>query len=385
MSSTGTPDPAPPSEVQPDLTTVIVKTHAPRKAGEEDRAHYLVVVEGEERGLRIELGKKPVVFGRTEPADVVLPDPQVSRSHCRVALVMDDVFLADLGSSNGTFIDSGRISATTVLPVGGRFRIGSRVLEHEFRARKEVEASKELDTDLENAGRYVRSLLPPPIADGPIRTEWLLLPSARLGGDVFGYRYLDPDRFAIYLLDVSGHGTGPAMHAVSVVNVVRGGAMPGIDPGEPAHVVASLNAMFQMRSHGGLYLTIWYGVYDLSSRSLTYCSAGHHPSFLVPPGREDAAALRLANVPIGLTQTARYRSAQVDVAPGSSLYVFSDGVFEVETRAGGLWTIEDLAARILEPPVPGVPETKRLLDAVRGVARDPAFEDDFTLLVATFD
>jgi|SoiMethySBSTD1v2_1073268.scaffolds.fasta_scaffold00362_26 serine phosphatase RsbU (regulator of sigma subunit) len=384
MSSTGTPDPAPPQEAELDLTTVIVKTHAPRKAGDEDRAHYLVVVEGPERGLRIELGKKAVTFGRTEPADVVLPDPQVSRSHCRVGLVMDDVFLSDLGSSNGTFVDNERISKTTPLPVGGRFRIGSRVLEHEFRARKEVQASKALDTDLENAGSYVRSLLPPPIADGPIRTEWLLLPSARLGGDVFGYRYLDPDRFAIYLLDVSGHGTGPAMHAVSVVNVLRGGAMPGIDPGEPAHVVASLNSMFQMRSHGGLYLTIWYGVYNLASRSLDYCSAGHHPSFLVPPGREEAIALRLPNVPIGLTQTARFRAGHVEVPPGSSLYVFSDGVFEVDTRAGGLWTLEDLAARILEAPAPGVPETQRLLDAVRSIALEPAFEDDFTLLVASF-
>lgn len=384
MTVPGKPDSAPPTEAELDLTTVIVKTHAPRKAGEEDRVHYLVIVEGEERGRRIELGKKAVVFGRTVPADVVVQDPQVSRSHCRVGLVMDDVFVSDLGSSNGTFVDNERITATTPLPVGGRFRIGSRVVEHEFRAPKEVEASKELDTDLENAGRYVRSLLPPPIAEGPIRTEWLLLPSARLGGDVFGYRYLDPDRFAIYLLDVSGHGTGPAMHAVSVINVVRGGAMPGIDPGEPAHVVASLNSMFQMRSHGGLYLTIWYGVYDLVSRSLTYCSAGHHPSFLVPPGRGEAVPLRLPNVPIGLTQAARFRSAQVDVAPGSSLYVFSDGVFEVETRAGGQWSIEDLAARILEPPVPAVPETQRLLEAVRGVAREPAFEDDFTLLVATF-
>jgi serine phosphatase RsbU (regulator of sigma subunit) len=384
MTSTGNPDRVPPLEGEPDLTTVIVKTHAPRKAGEENRAHYLVVVQGEEKGLRVELGRKPVVFGRTEPADVVIPDPQVSRSHCRVALVLDEVFLSDLGSSNGTFIDSDRISGTAVLPIGGRFRIGSRVLEHEFRARKEVEASKELDTDLENAGSYVRSLLPAPIAEGPIATEWLLLPSARLGGDVFGYRYLDPDRFAIYLLDVSGHGTGPAMHAVSVVNVLRGGAMPGIDPGEPGHVVASLNAMFQMRSHGGLYLTIWYGVYNLNTRSLAYCSAGHHPSFLVPRGRGEAVALRLANVPIGLTQAARFRSAHVDVAPGSSLYVFSDGVFEVETRTGGLWSIEALAARILEPPVPGVPETERLLQAVRGVAREPTFDDDFTLLVATF-
>jgi serine phosphatase RsbU (regulator of sigma subunit) len=383
MTSPATPSPPPPPGGEPDLTTVIVRTGSTRGTVDE-RTHYLVVVQGEETGLRVELGKKPIVFGRMEPADVVIPDPQVSRKHCRVGLVMDEVFVSDLDSSNGTFIDGARISGSALLPVGGRFRIGSRVLEHEFRARKEVEASMELDHDLENAGSYVRSLLPAPLDAGPIRTEWILLPSTRLGGDVFGYRYLDPQRFAIYLIDVSGHGTGPAMHAVSVVNVLRGGAMPGIDAGEPAHVVASLNAMFQMRSHGGLFLTIWYGVYDLQARSLTYCSAGHHPSLLVGPGREAATALRLPNVAIGLTQAARFRADRVDVPPGSSLYVFSDGVFEIETRTGGLWNLEGLTARILEPPIEAVSETRRILEAARAVAREPSFDDDFTLVVANF-
>jgi serine phosphatase RsbU (regulator of sigma subunit) len=72
----------------------------------------------------------------------------------------------------------------------------------------------------------VHSLIPAPLTEGPIRTEWILLPSARLGGDVFGYHQLDARTFAIFLLDVSGHGTGAAMHAVSVTNILQQ-AVPG--------------------------------------------------------------------------------------------------------------------------------------------------------------
>jgi len=341
-------------------------------------------VQGEEEGMRIELTSKALVFGRSEPAEIVLPDPQISRRHCRVVIVLDEVFVADLDSSNGTFVDGERISGNALLPVGARLRLGGRTFEHEWRTRKEVKASSALDRDIDNASRYVMSLIPPPITEGPIRTEWILLPSARLGGDVFGYRFLDPDRFAIYLLDVSGHGAGPAMHAVSVINVLRGGAMPGIDAGEPAHVVASLNSMFQMRSHGGLYLTMWYGVYDINTRSLAYCSAGHHPSFLVPAERGQAVPLRQPNLALGVTQSARYRSGRVDVAPGSSLYVFSDGVYEIDRADGSQWNLEGITEQIAAAPRPGVPETQRLLEAARAVSRDPDFEDDFSIVVATF-
>jgi hypothetical protein len=366
-----------------DQTTVIVKTQGARSRGANERAHYLVVIEGEEAGQHIELGSRPVILGRVEPADLVLDDTQISRKHCRVTMVLDDVFVSDLDSSNGTFIDGKRIGANAFLPVGARLQVGTRVLDHEWRPRSEMQASRELDGELESASRYVLSLIPPALESGPIRAEWLLIPCTRLGGDVLGYHFVDEHRFAIYLMDVSGHGAGPAMHAVSVLNVLRGGAMPGVDAGEPGQVAGYLNSMFQMRSHGGLYFTLWYGVYDMRSRSLAFCSAGHHASYLMAPGGGRAQALRTPNVPIGAVKSARFATDRTEVAPGSSLYVFSDGVFEVETRAGGLWSIDGLARRI-EGPRTAEPETRRLLAAVRDVSRNPAFEDDFSIVVARF-
>jgi hypothetical protein len=367
-------------------STVLIRANAPRPgAGTEDeRAHYLAVVAGEHAGVRIELGTKPVVIGRKAPADLVLDDSQISRNHCRVSLVLGEVFVTDLGSSNGTMVDGVRISPNAVLPPGGRLQVGGHVLEHEFRSRKAVEASKELDRDLESAGRYVRSLLPAPLTEGPVRTEWILLPSTRLGGDVFGYHKLDARTFAIFLLDVSGHGAGPALHAVSVTNALRGDAVAGVDMRDPARVAAYLNTRFQMNTHGGLFLTLWYGVYDLETRTLAYCSAGHHPSYLVPEARDRAIPLKTRNIVIGATSVFQFESASVEVSPGSRLYVFSDGIFEIEAKDGQQWGLDDVLPLIVEPAVPGTTEPERLLQAIRGHSRSPDFEDDFTVLVATF-
>jgi hypothetical protein len=365
-------------------TTVLIRGTTVSTGGDDGRAHYLAIVAGERAGLRVELGAKPVVIGRVPPADIVIDDSKISRKHCRVSLVLNEVFVTDLGSSNGTMVDGQRIAHATELPVGARLQVGGHVLEHEFRSRKDVEASKELDRDLESARGYVHSLIPAPLTVGPIRTEWILLPSARLGGDVFGYHQLDARTFAIFLLDVSGHGTGAAMHAVSVANLLRRDSLPGVDMRDPGKVAAYVNTLFQMKTHGGLYLTLWYGVYDLQERTLRYCSAGHHPSYLIAPAREKAIPLKTPNVIIGATADFPFESASVEVPPGSRLYVFSDGVFEIETRDGGQWGLDDVVPLIVAPPVPGTSEPERLLRAVRAQAKSPDFEDDFTVVVATF-
>ena len=77
-------------------------------------------------------------------------------------------------------------------------------------------SQEELAEELSMAADYVVSILPQPIAEERgIHTEWTFIPSARLGGDSFGYHWIDEDHFAIYLLDVCDHGVGPALLSVS--------------------------------------------------------------------------------------------------------------------------------------------------------------------------
>jgi serine phosphatase RsbU (regulator of sigma subunit) len=355
-----------------------------RDAAAAERTHYLFIVEGPDKGRRIPIGTNPVVIGRSAPADVVLPDPQISRNHCRICLAMDEVIVIDLQSSNGTFIDGKRLSGGGPLPVGARLQLGSYVLEHEWRIRKEVEASQELDRDLEQAWNYIQALLPPPLTDGPIRSDWVLVPCARLGGDAFGYRYLNPRQLAIYLIDVSGHGTGAAMHAVSVINVLRQPVLPDADYGDPSKVLGALNAMFRMESHGNLYLTVWYGVFDLEERTLTYASAGHHASYLVSAQRDTAIPLKTRNPIIGVAPEVAFQKASAAVPLGSTLYVFSDGVFEITTKAGRDWEVDDFVEALREPRIEGMTEAQRLLQCVRQAARSPSLDDDFSLLSFNF-
>ena len=349
-----------------------------------ERRHCLEQISGPEIGRRHPVGAVPVRFGRVPPADVVIAEAGVSRAHCELVLRGDTLIVSDLGSTNGSFIDGARIEIATPLAIGSILQIGDRLFRHERLTGSQLQKSTELDRDLAAAQAYVEALLPAPLTDGPIRTDWVYRPSARLGGDVFGYGPLSATQFAMFLVDVSGHGTGAAMHGVTVMNLLRHG-LPGVDMAAPGAVLDALNARFPMDHHADMYFTIWYGVFDHATRRLNYASAGHHPAYFVPPGRVDAIPLRTKNPIIGATLGRSYAAAQVDLPPGAALYLFSDGVFEIVTRDGQEWGLADFLPLMLDASGTGVTESARLHASVCNASRSRELDDDFTLVVLRFD
>jgi len=94
--------------------------------------HFLVVVEGPQPGERLKVGKDPVVIGRRAPSDWLLnADPLVSRRHCRVSLVNDQLTVTDLNSTNGTYLNGGLVIGVVPWPPGTQIEIGAHILEHQ--------------------------------------------------------------------------------------------------------------------------------------------------------------------------------------------------------------------------------------------------------------
>ncbi len=110
----------------------------------------------------------------------------------------------------------------------------------------------------------IKSLLPIPIENGNIKISWVHESSMQLGGDAFDYWWIDDNHFAIYLLDVCGHGVGvgSALLSIAVVNVLRARALANTDFSNPIQVLKALNEAFPMENHKDMFFTIWYGVFN---------------------------------------------------------------------------------------------------------------------------
>ncbi len=193
-----------------------------------------------------------------------------------------------------------------------------------------AETRQHMAEELAKAAGYVRGLLPAP-SDGDIRADWRHLPSAQLGGDIFDYYALDDHRTAMYLLDVAGHGVGSALLSVSVMSVVRSRSLQRADFAEPAEVLAGLNREFRMTEHDNKFFTMWYGVYDARTQTLTYANGGHPPPLLITDRASGGNVVKLqdSGLIVGALPDASYASSTLPIAEPSSLYLFSDGVYEI--------------------------------------------------------
>lgn len=249
-----------------------------------------------------------------------------------------------------------------------------------------LQASREvLANDLASAARYVRSLLPPPQRIGPIAADWRFIPSAALGGDAFGYHRLDDDHIAVYLLDVCGHGVGAALLSVSALNSIRSEALPQTDFHDPGAVLAALNRAFPMERQNDMFFTIWYGVYQISSRTLCWAGGGHPAALLLSPERAGSPAFLESEGPlIGAVDGLAFGSERVAVPTGSRLFVYSDGAFEVPRPDGTMWAFDDFISMLTAPSKEPGHRLDAFVSTIRTVSARDDFNDDFSMLELVF-
>jgi sigma-B regulation protein RsbU (phosphoserine phosphatase) len=261
-----------------------------------------------------------------------------------------------------------------------RVRAGLRLhqLTQDLQKQKQL-----LEAELAEAVDYVRSLLPPPMQDA-VNITSRFIPSSQLGGDCFDYYWLDPDYLALYLLDVSGHGLGATLLSIAVLNLLRSQSLPDVNFYQPHDVLKALNETFQMNNQNEKYFTIWYGVYNRVRRQLMYASAGHPPAILVAPTQNNGEAQRLKTpgLPIGMLPEAVFQSNRHEIPSDSSLYIFSDGIFEVSQMNGGSWGLNDFV-ELLANQSPMV-ELDHILKLVRDISEVETFDDDLSLLRIRF-
>ena len=246
-----------------------------------------------------------------------------------------------------------------------------------------------LAKDVAQAARYVLSLLPDRIKRGPIRTDWRFVPSAALGGDSFGYDWIDEDHFAFYLLDVSGHGVGAALLSVSALNALRSQSLPQTDFRQPGQVLTALNKVFPMEQHNGLFFTIWYGIYHKPTRRLAFAGGGHPPALLLNGADRPSArmlSLESQGPMVGAVPDLDFQTSEVAVDPYAVLMLYSDGAFEIERAADhSVWPFGEFVDYMTT--IAGDPDNSpmdQLIAHARALQGTDEFVDDLSMVELIF-
>lgn len=255
---------------------------------------------------------------------------------------------------------------------------------------------QEIDRDLKSAAKLQNALIPRPQSRcGPINVGVAYQPAGYVGGDLLGFFPITANRFALYSIDVSGHGVSSALLTIRLANLLTAThleeniavrQLPNGDllPRDPAAIASELNDRLQDEADNDQYFTMLYADVNIETGMVRYCQAGHsNPAIIRRNGTIEF--IGAGGAPIGLIPGMSYETSVTHLEPGDRMMLFTDGITECENPAGDMLDEVGLQAMLLAHA--GKPEHEVLSKVVKDLAAfagTDRFDDDVSALLFTF-
>lgn len=155
-------------------------------------------------------------------------------------------------------------------------------------------------------------------------------PAKQVGGDFYDFFFVDNDKLALVIADVSGKGIPAAMFMMKSKTTIRGFAEAGNEPAEL--YVMSNNALCD-GNDANMFVTVWIGIIDLKTGVMKCCNAGHEYPALMRKGG-DFEIYNDKHMPaLGIMEGVEFVEYEIDLKPGDTIYVYTDGVPEAVNTA----------------------------------------------------
>jgi sigma-B regulation protein RsbU (phosphoserine phosphatase) len=251
-----------------------------------------------------------------------------------------------------------------------------------------------LDEDLKAAAEIQRSLLPAASALGRnFDVAWQFLPCQHIGGDIFNMVQLDEHHWAIYMLDVSGHGVPSAMMVVSISQLLqpyagtiyRKSAQPpfGDQIIAPSEVLNALDQEYPFERFNNFF-TIIYLVLDTLDGSITYSNAGH-PKPVMVHADGSLQELQEGGAIIGSGEEIPFGEGMQQLQPGDKLFMYTDGIIEYDDGAGAFYGKErffQVLQQLNDQPIDDI--AAGVITALKRFGNNAEPQDDISLLCLEF-
>jgi sigma-B regulation protein RsbU (phosphoserine phosphatase) len=195
-----------------------------------------------------------------------------------------------------------------------------------LKSRKELLA---VQCDLETATRIQQSLLPKTFPAFPHRPEIDLfaemVTAKEVGGDFYDYYFIDEDRLAFAVGDVSGKGIPAAIYMAVSRTLLKAIASQVVNPGE---VLRKLNTLLIPESESATFVTVFFGVLNIRTGEMQFCNGAHNsPYLLKTTGAVEQLPLTDGSI-LGKIPHMDFETKRVKLDKGDTLYLYTDGVTE---------------------------------------------------------
>ena len=201
--------------------------------------------------------------------------------------------------------------------------------EHIKNITKMTAEKERIGAELGVATRIQADLLP---TDFPSSREYSIYasmtPAKEVGGDFYDYFVIDDDHIGLVMADVSGKGVPAALFMVIAKTLIKNRAMSG---GSSAEIMEDVNEQLCENNEYGLFVTAWFGIYEISTGKFDICNAGHD----YPAVRRHGGDFELAGTmneinqpPLATMEGMTYENEIITLNKGDEVFLYTDGVPE---------------------------------------------------------
>ncbi len=243
-------------------------------------------------------------------------------------------------------------------------------------------ARQRIETELNVATRIQADMLPRIFPAFPERREFdiyaSMAPAKEVGGDFYDFFLVDNDHLAMVIADVSGKGVPAALFMVITKTLLKNAVQTGASPKE---ALEKVNNQLCENNESEMFVTVWLGIYEISTGKLTAANAGHeYPAIRRSGGQFELWKDRHGFVLAGI-ENARYQEYELEIGVGDTLFVYTDGVAEATDASNTLYGTGRMMAALNQncelDPEKLLHQVKTDIDRFVGSA--PQF-DDITML-----
>jgi sigma-B regulation protein RsbU (phosphoserine phosphatase) len=213
-----------------------------------------------------------------------------------------------------------------------------------------ADAHAAIDAEVRRVGQIQRALLPDALPNIPnLQIAVSYETSTDAGGDLYDFIPLcaekdKPGRWAVFIGDASGHGPSAAV-VIAIVQALLHAHPRGIV--SPAALLEHLNEHLCSRPIESSFVTAFIGVYDPTSRQLQFASAGHPPPLLIDWREPRTQRLESkSGYPLGIDAGQRFQDQTIELNPGHTLLLYTDGISEARNAAGEFFGIDGIEAAV---------------------------------------
>ncbi|NLP62645.1 SpoIIE family protein phosphatase [Paraburkholderia sacchari] len=240
-----------------------------------------------------------------------------------------------------------------------------------------------IQQELDVARRMQQSIVPTRFPSRPdLQMFARMIPAREVGGDFYDYFWLSDQKLGVVIADVSGKGVPAALFMAVARTLLRAIAPSAAGPGA---CLALANDLLAQDNEATMFVTLFYGILDTGTGMLEYANGGHNSPWLVAPDGTVSQLPGTGGMALGVIESVPFVQASAQIASGSTLLLYTDGITEAFNPAEEEYGEARLAGHLAASAGLGVEALlKRLVDSVYEFADGAPQSDDITCLAVHY-